>query len=337
MMDVGTGFANSIGRYFSIVSFIPSSLYVLFVYLLATTGSWYHQPDWNHAFTSLGHLGVGGIALLTFVSVGLGIFIHPIQFAIVQFFEGYWGTSPASQAIRYQRIIRYQRLCEGLDQDFDSINDMFIDWREAGYTTTFSKRAPHRSKSDEAARARRKFPANLDEVMPTRLGNVLRRAESQAGSQYKLDALRAVPHLLLIAPANHVDYVNDQRSQLDLAVRMTFISIVAAVTAIIFLWPCGAWVLIAIIPYALAYLSYRGSVVAAGHYGNALETLVNLNRFTLYQQLHLQLPASTDIERTKNEKLTALLNYAPNKTVDYEHPVTDASSEEHRDESHSGT
>jgi hypothetical protein len=190
--------------------------------------------------------------------------------------------------------------------------------------------------SDEAARARRKFPTNLDEVMPTRLGNVLRRAESRAGSQYKLDSFQAVPHLLLISPTNHVDYVNDQRSQLDLAVRMTFVSIAASVTAIIFLWPYGTWVLIALIPYALAYLSYRGSVVAAGHYGTALEALINLNRFSLYQQLHLQLPASTEIERAKNEKLINLLNYVPKITVDYEHPVTEARPEEHRDEGHNG-
>src|SRR6185437_1105926 len=138
----GTGVANSIGRYFSVVSFIPSSLYVLFVYLLIASGSWRHQPDWNQAFMSLGHLGVDGIALLTFVSVGLGIFIHPIQFAIVQFFEGYWGTRSFPQAIRHQRIVRYQRLCEDLDQDVDSINDKFVDWQEAGFRTTLSIRAP---------------------------------------------------------------------------------------------------------------------------------------------------------------------------------------------------
>jgi hypothetical protein len=336
MMDIGTSVANSIGRYFSIVSFIPSSLYVLFVYLLTASGSWHHQPDWGHAFTSLGHLGVGGIALLAFASVGLGLFIHPIQFAIVQFFEGYWGTSPVSQVIRHQRIIRYQRKCEALNRDTDSVMDMFAAWKAANSRTTLSIRAPHRSKSEEAERARGNFPANLDEVMPTRLGNVLRRAESQAGRQYQLNSLQVVPHLLLVAPANHVDYVNDQRSQLDLAVRMTFVSIVATVTTIIFLWPYGAWVLIALIPYALAYLSYRGSVVAAGHYGNALETLVNLNRFTLYQQLHLQLPASADAERTRNQELARLLTGNVRAKVDYEHPGNETKPAENHDENRNG-
>ena len=321
IIDAGTGVDNSIGRYFSVVSFIPSSFYVLFVYLLVASGSWHHPPDWNHAFVSLGHLGVGGIALLTFLGVGLGIFIHPIQFAIVQFFEGYWGIRPIPQAIRYQRIVRYQLLCQKLNRDVSSTKKLLAAWERADLETTLSARAPVRSKLDEADRVRYMFPADLDEVMPTRLGNVLRRAESQAGSQYGIDALQAVPHLLLIAPTNHIDYVNDQRSQLDLAIRMTFISVVAAATAIIFLWPYGAWVLIALIPYGLAYLSYRGSIVAAGHYGSALETLINLNRFALYQQLHMRLPASTENEQEANATLRDLLRYMPDTTIHYKHPL----------------
>jgi hypothetical protein len=321
IIDATSGVANSIGRYFSVVSFIPSSLYVLFVYLLVASGSWHHPPDWNHAFLSLGHLGVDGVVLLTFLGVGLGIFIHPIQFSIVQFFEGYWGTWPISQVLRYQRIAHYQRICQELNRDFRSTSKTLTAWEEAEVETTLSVRAPVRSRRDEANRVRQMFPADLDEVMPTRLGNVLRRAESRAGSQYGINALQAVPLLLLIAPANHVDYVNDQRSQLDLAIRMTFISAVAAATSIIFLWPDGAWVLIALVPYALSYFSYRGAVVAAGHYGSALETLINLNRFTLYQQFHVELPASIKKEREMNVKLTKLLGYNRRITIDYEHPV----------------
>lgn len=266
---------------------------------------------------SLGHLGVDGVVLLTFLGVGLGIFIHPVQFSIVQFFEGYWGKRSISQDIRYRRIVYYQRLCRKLNRDVSYAKEK-LDAREKDDLTM---RAPIRSKGDEADRVRRMFPADLNEVMPTRLGNVLRRAESQAGSQYGIDALQAVPHLLLIAPANHVDYVNDQRSQLDLAVRMTFISVVAVATSIIFLWPDGAWVLIALIPYGLAYFSYRGSVVAAGHYGYALETLINLNRFALYQQLHVKLPASTEKEQEMNAALRNLLGYKPYRTIHYEHQV----------------
>jgi hypothetical protein len=321
VIDVSTGAAQAIGRYFSVISVVPSSLYVIFVYLLITSGSWKHSPDWNQAFTSLGHLGVNGVVFLAFFSVGLGVAIHPIQFATVQFLEGYWGTGRIAREIRSQRILRYQGLCRRLNQERNEAHDTLADWNEREVPTTLTIRTPLRSQYDEAYRVRSSaFPADLAEVMPTRLGNALRRAESQAGRQYGMDALQVVPHLMLIAPAGHIDYVNDQRSQLDLAVRMTLISAAASATALLFLWPYGLWALVATIPYAVAYLSYRGSVVAASHYGAAIDTLINLDRFMLYGQLHLQLPDSAKDEQIMNEKVRRLFKYEDDVKIDYKHP-----------------
>ena len=44
---------------------------------------------------------------------------------------------------------------------------------------------------------------------------------------------------------------------------MTATSIVATFMAIAFLWHHGPWLLIALVPYGIAYLSYRGAVVVA--------------------------------------------------------------------------
>jgi hypothetical protein len=327
VIDAGSGAAQAIGRYFSVISFVPSTLYVVFVYILIESGAWLHSPNWGHAFKSLASLGISGIALLAFASIGLALLIHPIQFAVVQFFEGYWGTSPLAQAIRSQRIIYYQNLCGKLNQEIRSASLQLTNWGDDPKVgTRHAIKTPVRSRMDEASRIRSAFPRDLEQVMPTRLGNVLRRVEARAGRQYGMDLLQVVPHLLLIAPANHVDYVNDQRSQLDLAVRMTFISAVASATAVLFLWPYGLWVLIAAIPYALAYLSYRGSVVAAGHYGAALDTLINLDRFMLYQKLHLKLPDSTKEERKTNASMAELFNYSHRESIPYEHPSADGNT-----------
>jgi hypothetical protein len=319
IMDIGTGAATSIGRYFSIVSFIPSAVYVFFVYLLIASGSLRHPPNWSGAVISLGHLGVTGIAMLVLSSIGLGVLLHPIQFALVQFFEGYWGTQPVPQALRRWRIIRYQELCLRLDSKWDSANDREVDLTDEGYSVDSALRVRSRSELQEASRVRESFPEELENVMPTRLGNVLRRTESLAGSQYGLDALQAVPHLLLVAPPTHVDYVNDQRSQLDLAVRMTFMSGVAVVTTLLFLYHDGFWTLLAVLPYGLAYLSYRGSLVAAGHYAAAVDALINLNRFALYQQLHLPLPGNAVAEQAMNQQMKKVFQYKP-KPMRYEHP-----------------
>ena len=318
IVDVGTGAAQAIGRYFSVVSVIPSSLYVAFVYLLVASGSWNHSPDWKQAVTSFEHISIGGIGALAFLSIGLGLIIHPIQFALVQFMEGYWGTVPAVQSIRSQRILHYQLLCQRLYNERIAALEALESLPEEAVGPN-AARARLISQRAEALRIRDYFPRATDDIMPTRLGNMLRRYEAQAGHQYGMDALQVVPHVLLIAPANHVDYVDDQRSQLDLAVRMTFISVLASVTALLFLWPYGFWVLVAVIPYVLAYLSYRGSVVAAGHYGSAFDAVINLDRFALYEQLHLPLPADTKAERVTNKKMKGLFEYSP-VNVEYKHP-----------------
>jgi hypothetical protein len=320
--DIGTGAAQAIGRYFSVISVIPSSLYVTFVYLLIASGSWVHPPDWRQAFISLEHPGVSGLALLAFLSIGLGIIIHPIQFAIVQFLEGYWGISRTVQAIRTQRVLHYQKLCAKLERAQNSASEVLNSWKEGGVKATPHSRARFNSQYFEAKRIRdTAFPPLLDQIMPTRLGNMLRRAEVQAGSQYGMNALQSVPHLLMIAPEKHVSYVNDQRTLLDLAVRMTFLSAVATGTAVLFLWPYGLWTLVSLFPYAITYLSYRGAVVAARHYGSALSLLINLDRFRLYEELHLQLPATTEDERDLNESMMKLFAYDVDEDIQYEHPA----------------
>jgi hypothetical protein len=319
IIDAGTGLANSIGRYFSVISIVPSSLYVTFVYTLIASDSWWHTPDWSRGFRSLEHLGLGGFSLLAFFSIAIGVIIHPTQFAIVQFFEGYWGNANIVQTFRSRRILHYQHICKNLS-DKEMSAGRQLSQTGAGIS---ADRARFLSLLGEANRVRDAFPRALDHVMPTRLGNTLRRTEAQAGSQYRLDALTAVPHLLMIAPPGHVDYVNDQRSQLDLAVRMTFMSVLACATSLLFLLHDGCWVFVAVIPYVLAYLSYRGSIIAASHYGSALETLINLDRFALYKQLHLELPHGTVEERRANVKVAELFSYDPEVVIRYEHPVDD--------------
>ena len=322
--DISAGAAQTIGRYFSVISVVPSSLYVTFVYLLIASGSWAHPPDWRQAFSSIEHPGISGIAFIAFVSIGLGIIIHPIQFAIVQFLEGYWGVGRVALSFRAQRILRYQEICETLERRQDSAGKVLNDWKAAGVKTTARSRVRFNAQYFEAKRVRdTAFPPFFDQIMPTRLGNMLRRAEVQAGSQYGMNALQSVPHLLMIAPEKHVSYVNDQRTLLDLAVRMTFLSAAATITAVLFLWPYGLWTLVALFPYSITYLSYRGGIVAARHYGSAISLLINLNRFRLYEELHLPLPATTEDERDLNKSLNKLFAYDVDEDVRYKHPVAD--------------
>ena len=88
-----SGVGGAIGRYFSIVSFIPSLFLAAFTFALIESGSWSGSggPDWVRAGNAFTHLG--NLVLLTLISIALGVVVHPVQFALVQLFEGYWGTA----------------------------------------------------------------------------------------------------------------------------------------------------------------------------------------------------------------------------------------------------
>jgi hypothetical protein len=342
--DVTLGTTNTIGRYFALVSVVPSTLLVVFVFALASSGAWKHSPRWSEVARSFDDLGLAGVAVLTVVSIAFALILHPLQFAIVQLFEGYWGTSALAQRIRVRRILHHRRRKLELAQDTGAANDELPspepgqeeDDHRPHSGEEYDSAARERlrfdvarrvrlvSQRDEAQRLLGAYPDLPDHVLPTRLGNVLRRYEMRAGRPYDLQILMVASQIGLVAPETHLRYLNDQRTQLDLAVRVSFTSSIAFVVVVVFLWRHGLWLLVAAVPYTSAYLAYLGAVTAAHHYGSALSAVADLNRFTLYERLHLQLPAHSLEERESNGRLMETLETGEPVYMMYRHPPSGA-------------
>ena len=312
-----SGVGSAIGRYFSVVSFIPSLFLVGFTFALIESGAWggTGEPDWVRAGNVLTHLG--NLALLTLISVALGVVVHPVQFSLVQFFEGYWGPGRLAQRVRVMRIMHHLESRKGRLGDIKSTRKALVDPKELPGSASRVKLLSLRGESDRMFAG---FPLAVDDIMPTRLGNVLRKYERQAGAQYGLDAIGIIRHVALVAPAQRLEYVNDQRQLLDLSVRMSATSILATLVAIAFMWRHGLWLLIALVPYGIAYISYRGAVVVAHEYGSAVATMIDLDRFALYDCLRLPTPATTTAERQMNAKLMRLIAHNRKVVLRYEHP-----------------
>jgi hypothetical protein len=51
-----------------------------------------------------------------------------------------------------------------------------------------------------------------------------------------------------------------------------------------------------------------------------VHSLINLDRFALYEQLRLKLPVDTDDERKTNKELARLFRYDDAVIFDYQHP-----------------
>lgn len=108
---------------------------------------------------------------------------------------------------------------------------------------------------------------------------------------------------------------------MDLAVRTCVVALASSVATVVFLWDNGLWLMLALIPYGATYLAYRGSVVAAAHYGVTVAALIAINRFALYERMHLELPEDLASERKQNARLSQVLRYRrPTSHLTYTHP-----------------
>lgn len=349
-----SGVGSAIGRYFSVVSFIPSLFLVGFTFALIESGAWSESGNLNWARAGSAFTHLGNLTLLILISIVLGVAVHPIQFALVQFFEGYWGTGRWAQRARVVRILhhrdRYRSYFFGrpltasteLKKKDDEARRAAERRRNAKSPEEMKEaaeaearailepecRVTWRSIADESMRLAAQYPRpnvvgtheEYDNLMPTRLGNALRKYERQAGSQYGLDAVPVIQQISFVAQPERLAYVGDQRQLLDLSVRMSATAIVATLVAIAGLWRHGPWLLLALAPYGVAYLSYRGAVVVAHEYGAAVAAMIDLDRFALYAALRMPRPIDTAAERRMNAKLMKLLTHNPQTVLRYEHP-----------------
>jgi hypothetical protein len=312
ILDAATGIGSRIGRHFSVSAVLPALFLTLWVYLLVESGAPQHHPDLarlGHAFSSVTHF-----AWLAVIAVAVGLLLHPLQFPATQLLEGYWGSSDvavagaAARARHYrrrQRILNSQALDaveameRGLPKGASDIEDVLD--REAG-----DGLLAHSFRWQEVSRDSLNYPDDAHDIMPTLLGNVLRRHEANAGRVFGLDILEVAPYLSMVAPQEQTSYVDDAREEMDTAISLVVAGTLATIVTAAILMLDRTWLLVALVPYGLAYVAYRGAVAAAQEYGTALSVMVTLSRFELYQRLHLELPDDLADEVKKNKRLSYL-------------------------------
>ena len=73
----------------------------------------------------------------------------------------------------------------------------------------------------------------------------------------------------------------------------------------------GLWLLWALLPYSVGYFAYKGAVSAAQGYGAIIASVIDLDRFLLYEKLGIYLPRDSREEFVNNQALMALLSRDP--------------------------
>jgi hypothetical protein len=146
----------------------------------------------------------------------------------------------------------------------------------------------------------RRVPLLTQQIMPTRLGNVLRASESRPARKYGIDPVVCWPHLWVLLPDVVRGEVAAARARLDAATATVLWGTLIAVWAI---WSWWA------VPVALvvAVSGYVAAVRAAAVFGDLVEAAWDLYRAEVYRALRWPLPQNPAEEYTAGRNLTRYL------------------------------
>jgi hypothetical protein len=139
----------------------------------------------------------------------------------------------------------------------------------------------------------RRYPVDDRQVVPTRLGNAIRRLEEYGYDRFRLDSQLLWYELNATVPEPARKSADQARTTVDFLVCLLYGNLLVALSALLGLAiRPGAWVLgpVAIALVLAAGVCYRVAVVATDDWAAAVRALVNLGRRPLASALGLDLP-----------------------------------------------
>lgn len=277
------------GSRFSLVSYLPTYAAALFVVLLVAAQGPSGQVGFAAALRRLSGLGAAGALFLAAAVLVVAVAAHPLQLPLIRLLEGYWprwAGALSRLAVRAQRRA-FRRLAD-----------------RAQVTGTASGPAEAGAALVAAWELSRRFPPEESALLPTALGNVLRATEWTAGAPYGADTVAWWPRLYPVLGDRMREIIDDRRTQLDLACRLSASAAVSGVVSVGVLLGDGWWFALALVPFALAAVAYRAGISAALAYGETVRSAFDLHRFDALAALHLALPSDPDTEVVFNRRLS---------------------------------
>lgn len=231
-----------------------------------------------------------------------GIVVDRLVHPVTRLLEGYWPR--LLRRVAASAVTRRQRDFDGDSQRWQEL--AAHEWADSSRVrdaVEISDALRHLERAEMAsidARQRHR-PGRRSELMPTRIGNILRAAELRPVSKYGLDTVTMWPRLWLVMPKSTRDEIGDARAALDR-------SVCAVTWGILFLSfvPFTAW---ALVPSLVVVLSAQRWWVpqCAAQFGELVEAAFDLHRFAIYDSVRWPLPNCPAEELDLGRRLTSYL------------------------------
>ncbi len=310
-------------------SFFPSLVFIVlnmfFVSPLIPTG--WTPPHWLTALDSQ-----WPVLVVTFVIIVLSGLLYQFNIPIIRLYEGYpWKES----CIGIWRKKRYQKL-------FENIRSRWIGMRTL--LRKMGKIQPgHPSYSDVNAcwdkfgYKMREFPEDVELVLPTRLGNVIRRFEEYPLRQYGIDSVQMWACLVSEIPSNYATIIDDAKTIFDFTINLSFLMTILALETLVvgLLYPAFhvlniqqllQRLLMVVFFLLFSFLFYFVSISRASAWGATVKSAFDLYRWELLTQMgYQQKPKTNEEERLMWNSISRRMIYGRSPTeptLDYATKVT---------------
>jgi len=163
-----------------------------------------------------------------------------------------------------------------------------------------------------------------EDVLPTRLGNILRAAESYAYRHYEAETILLWSRLYHVMPREIVDDIEDARATLEFLLVISLWCVAFGLASVAIAPAVGASMPVALICVGFgllaAYAAYLSALPAAAEYGEQLRSSFELYRFDLLQRLRAPMPTNLEEEREVWRRITDFVGRNTETTWNYENP-----------------
>lgn len=262
----------------------------------------------TQTLAAIGGASLADVVLLVLIIVVSTMLTQAFSFESIRALEGYWGTSDRLDRLAARRCRAHESRRSKLHQRYGELKLAAwadVEKAMAGHRPRFStsmigrlkqrvtgERSLRKINSDQrrlvdnldweakvsvdVLRRLRNveghladYPRDASRVMPTKLGNVLRRYEVETGAD-DVEGLveRAYPELPFALQLSH----DEQRARLDLYCSMVFVLWLCALVAVArfgwWAWPYS--LTLAALALAGSHVAYRAAVASARYYGSLL-------------------------------------------------------------------
>jgi hypothetical protein len=285
---------------FQLNAFLPSLLFWATIAALVLTGGHPTTRGVTKLYQDFGAAEqwlVGG----AFV-IGCLIFANWLDSAmlqIVKYFEGYWPSwlEPLTNWGKGYYVRKLNQLREAKDQD-------------VAYPVIARAYPP----------AQRPWL-----VLPTRLGNILRNAETYPSLRYKMDAVLLWPRLYHLLPDGFRQAMTSTRSSLELMLVISMFCGALSLFSGVYLYsthaPAGLYAVFTFGTLGISVFSYQAACRLAGQYGALIKSAFDLYRNLLLKQMRIVEPHDTDEERILWDRIGQRL-YRGAAPLNYDKPQT---------------